>query len=455
MGRGAISTEAVPLAAMLETVTGICRCHRITALEGFLEVCRKFAEDEILNVAVLGRFKAGKSSFLNYLIGRPLLPVGVTPITAAVTEIQYGAEERAVVTFLDGNAERVPVTRIGEFISEAENPENAKHVARVRVELPSLERFRGIRFVDTPGLDSVFEHNTGASLDWLPNVGMALVAVGVDPPLSQHDIELLRKLRRYTPRIALLLTKVDVVEEADRQQIQDFVEGQLSRLWGGSLPVFPFSIRPGFDAMRGALDERLLGEIQRDGSHQRSFILRHKLRSLIEECTAYLTVALRAAEVSAEERAQLRQKVLGRKETIEDARLTLRLIVRNAAAGVRPRLEAATQTRTGPPSKAPARRPRSRISGLEPQSPRGDGAVRGMARSLAHARDGGAVPQASGRVSRASSACGASACGIAPGLSKPPFGTDAGSARCRAKDNRNRASLAASAHARRPGRKGL
>jgi len=194
----------------LSTVEDLCQRHEISALEDFLESCRTFAREKMLNIAVLGRFKAGKSTFLNQLLGRPLLPVGVIPVTSVVTEIQWGPHERATVEFADGRREYVPAERIGDFISESQNPENSKQVARVRVELPSMDRYRGIRFVDTPGLESVFEHNTDASLEWLPNVGLALVAVGVDPPLSQHDIELIRNLSRYTPNISLLLTKVDV-----------------------------------------------------------------------------------------------------------------------------------------------------------------------------------------------------------------------------------------------------
>ena len=148
----AISNEAMPrVQGVLNAVAEICGRYRITALQDFQESCRTFAGDKILNVAVFGRFKAGKSSFLNHLIGRPLLPVGVIPITSAVTEIQYGATERADVIFQDGRTEAVPLTRIGEFMSETENPENAKGVARVRLELPAMERYRGIRFVDTPG----------------------------------------------------------------------------------------------------------------------------------------------------------------------------------------------------------------------------------------------------------------------------------------------------------------
>jgi len=344
----AISNEAIHrVQAVLNAVAEICGRYRITALQDFQESCRRFAEDKVLNVAVFGRFKAGKSSFLNHLIGRPLLPVGVIPITSAVTEIQYGAMERAEVIFQDGRTEAVPLARIREFMSETENPENAKGVARVRLELPAMERYRGIRFVDTPGLDSVFEHNTGASLEWLPNVGLALVAVGVDPPLSQHDLELIRSLKRYTPRIALLLTKVDVLEEGERQQVQDFVRSQLAR-WDGSVPIFPFSIRPGFEGLHRALDESLLSDVRLGAGRQREVILHHKLDSLLDECAAYLTVALQAAEISDSERAELREKILGQNESLSDSRLALQLIVRHRMGGIRTSFESLLEADEAP-----------------------------------------------------------------------------------------------------------
>jgi GTP-binding protein EngB required for normal cell division len=341
----------------LDAVEEICCRHHITALQGFLESCRAFAADDLLNIAVLGRFKAGKSSFLNHLIGRPVLPVGVVPVTSAVTEIQSGSRERAEILFQDGRVEAVPLARIGEFLSETENPENRKAVARVRVELPEMARYRGLRFVDTPGLDSVFEHNTDASLDWLPNVGLALVAVGIDPPLSQRDVQLIRSLKRYTPRIAVLLTKVDVLGDGERRQVQEFVAAQLARI-GESIPVFPFSVRPGFEALGRALEAELLAP----ACQSRDVIIRHKVDSLLEECSAYLKVALQAAEVSDAERRQLRRKILGDPESLADARLALQLVVRHATEGLRSRFEALLQPEEGPV--------RSRLlAAFEPQFP--------------------------------------------------------------------------------------
>lgn len=63
-------------------------------------------------------------TFLNQLLGRPLLPVGAVPVTTAVTEIEYGSRERASVRYSDGRTEELSVDRIAEFIAEDRNPGN-------------------------------------------------------------------------------------------------------------------------------------------------------------------------------------------------------------------------------------------------------------------------------------------------------------------------------------------
>ena len=327
----------------LAAVEDLCARHGISALDDFIESCRTFAREKTLNVAILGRFKAGKSSFLNCLLGRPLLPVGVIPVTSVVTEIQWGPRERADVRFADGREEPVPLEQIGDFVAESRNPGNHRQVARVRVELPSMDRYPRIRFVDTPGLESVFEHNTDTSIEWLPNVGLALVAVSVDPPLSRHDIELIRDLNRYTPNISLLLTKVDLLDEGEREQVREFVQKQLARYWRDAVPVFPYSVRPGFEDLRTDLDDSLFSQARAEVGEQREAILLHKLDSLLGECAGYLNVALKAAELADSEREQLRQRVLGERESLDDTRLALKLAVRHAAANTRSTFEALLQ----------------------------------------------------------------------------------------------------------------
>jgi GTP-binding protein EngB required for normal cell division len=328
------------LQEILGAVRDIRNRQEIPALDPFVESCRAFAVEETLNVAVFGRFKAGKSSFLNHLLGKPLLPVGVIPVTSVITEIQWGALERTEVLYADGRTDVIAAERIAEFVAEGGNPQNIRQVERVRVELPSMDRYRGIRFVDTPGLESVFEHNTEASLDWLPKAGLALVAVGVDPPFSQRDLELIRRLQRHTPDISILLTKVDLVGEHERSDVRQFIEKQLARIESQSIPVFPFSVRPGFESLREELDRRLLIRTRVALGDRRRAILLHKIDSLLGECAAWLNVALKSAGTADSERADLRSRILGEKEILDDERLALRLIVRHAAGTLRSAFEA-------------------------------------------------------------------------------------------------------------------
>ncbi|HUO31092.1 MAG TPA: dynamin family protein, partial [Bryobacteraceae bacterium] len=279
--------------------------------------------------------KAGKSSFLNDLIGREILPAGVIPVTSVVTEIGYGPRESATVHFREAATQEVPLDQIGAFIAEKENPENTKRVDRIAIALPDMRRFRGLKFVDTPGLESAHAHNSQTSLAWLPNVGLALVAVSVDPPLSQRDIELLKNLYQFTPRVAVLLTKVDLVSDADLAEVLEFVRTQLARNFPEAPPVFPYSAKPGFERFRQALETILLDGTLAHFAEERQAILARKMDTLLRECGDYLALSLKSAEMLQAERQALSRQVIGEHEAIDDAKSQIRLAVRDAAAGAR------------------------------------------------------------------------------------------------------------------------
>ena len=230
---------------ILERIGTLVEELKLDALHPQIAACRnQVRAGGGIDVAVLGRFKAGKSSFLKHLTGRAVLPIGVVPLTAVITRLRFGPEERVEVRFLDGRAEAIPVTDIGLYVGENENPDNRKQVASVVVDLPALKPLAPLEFVDTPGLGSAFTHNTEAALKWLPNVGAALVAVSSDAPLSERDLALVEELRRHTPKIVLLLTKADLLTEPQRAEVLAFVRQQLRRKWETEYPVFLYSVRP-------------------------------------------------------------------------------------------------------------------------------------------------------------------------------------------------------------------
>jgi GTP-binding protein EngB required for normal cell division len=326
---------APPLQQALDLGSGIVDRYGLSSLRALLASCQAVLAQPDITVAIVGRFKAGKSSFLNHFLGRSILPVGVVPVTTVVTEIRFGPAEKAEVHFLDGQRKELSVDQIGSYVSERENPENCKRAAAIHVELPSLAGFRGLTFVDTPGLESVLAHDTEASMRWLPNVGLALVAVSVDPPLSQRDIELLGKLYQYTPNVSILLTKVDLLDAAERSEVLEFVRIQLAKSFPQPPEVLAYSVRPGFEDLRARLEQNPIGRTLAEFGAQRRAIAARKIDTLLKECAEFVTLSLKAAESLDSERGALKQQVVGEKQVIADVKSELQLIVRHASGGTR------------------------------------------------------------------------------------------------------------------------
>ena len=320
---------------LLRVASDIVARYKLSSLQPLIQSSRRLAESNDLSVAVVGRFKAGKSSFLNHFLEREILPVGVVPVTTVVTEISYAPEERATVHFLNGEIEVVRLEEIRSFIAESQNPANRKGVSTVAIELPELAQFRALRFVDMPGLESTFAHNTETALNWLPKVGLALVAVSVDPPLSQHDIALIKSLYEYTPKVSILLTKVDLLTAAEQQEVFAFVKERLKEVFDSVPEIFSYSIKPGYENLKVGIESDLFRTLLAEFEEQRAQVMERKIETVLSECNEYLTFALSSAERVESEREALKASVLGEKEVLEDLKSELRLIAQHAIAGTR------------------------------------------------------------------------------------------------------------------------
>jgi GTP-binding protein EngB required for normal cell division len=320
---------------VIDLVSGLARQYGISSIDPLLESYHAVATQDEISIAVLGRFKAGKSSFLNHLLQRKLLPVGVIPVTTIVTEIVYGPVEMAMVHFLDGRIEKLPVDAISRFVSESENPDNQRQVSRVTVELPMLKRFSGLRFVDTPGLQSVLTHNTRASSDWLPNVGLALVAISVDTPLSQQDVDLIAELHQYTPKVAILLTKADLLSDSERDEVALFIGRQLTKAFDSTPPIFAYSVRTGYEHFKANLEDAFVAGTLSEFQERKSDILQRKLQTALRECEQYLTLTLTSAQMIGSDREALRAQLIGDTNFVDDVKSQLHLVVRHAMGGTR------------------------------------------------------------------------------------------------------------------------
>ena len=100
-----------------------------------VELQVRFSESELI-VSVVGQFKRGKSSLINAMMGDDILPVGIVPLTAIVTEVKNGSRFRAVVLFENGATKNIERIELPDYISEQQNNDNHKQVSLVRIWTP-------------------------------------------------------------------------------------------------------------------------------------------------------------------------------------------------------------------------------------------------------------------------------------------------------------------------------
>jgi hypothetical protein len=187
------------------------------------ELAERLAQGRFF-VASVGQFKRGKSTLLNALLERSILPIGVVPVTTAVTVLRYGQTLTARVHFSDGRRDEVDPERLADYVSEARNPENHKGVAAVEVTVPSGLLASGMCLVDTPGLGSVFAANTTATRAFVPHLDAALVVLGTDPPISWEELVLIQEIGKQVDHLIVVLNKSDRVADEDSREAASFTE---------------------------------------------------------------------------------------------------------------------------------------------------------------------------------------------------------------------------------------
>ncbi len=285
----------------LAALAGPGDCGGLAALRDRLRAAR-------LRVLVVGEAKRGKSTLVNALLGREVLPTGVTPLTAVATTVTYGAGEDVEVRFADGRTSRHSLEALDDLVTERGNPSNSRGIAGITVRLVAPILARGVEIVDTPGTGSVHAHNTAAADSALPTMDAAIFVLTADPPVSASERDLLGRVQGLSVTTFVTLNKADYLDGAGLAEAAEFTERVASEVAGQPVPVYPVSARaaltPGGDAgfagfaadFVAYLETRRPADLRRSVASQ----LRRVARSGIDE----VVLARRAAEMRSSEAAQ-------------------------------------------------------------------------------------------------------------------------------------------------------
>lgn len=185
--------------------------------------------DMFFLVVVIGEFNAGKSTFINALLGDELLQMGITPTTEAIHLVRYGE-----------NAVRKPAMR-EDGIYEWAHP-NTGAV--------------GVSLVDTPGTGSVFQKHEKTAKAFLHRSDLVIFVISAKRALADTERLYLELARDYGKKIILVVNQVDLLNPAERQEVRRFVERQVEELLDLKPLLFMVSAR---DALKATKDSSTSG----------------------------------------------------------------------------------------------------------------------------------------------------------------------------------------------------
>ncbi len=240
------------------------------------------------NLVVMGAFKRGKSTLINALLGEAVLPTAIVPLTSVVTILGYGDQLSIQVHFQNGETREISKEELVTYITEKGNPQNRKGVREVEIAYPSDYLKDGVRIIDTPGVGSVYTHNTDVAYNYLPQVDAAIFVVTVDPPLSHSEQEFLQDIREYVHKVFFVLNKIDYVEEAEQKEALDFtVQVLQTNLATDRIMIFPISAKLAIDSKANGHPEYLeASRLPEFEDHLRQFLYKGKGRVLLISCVS-------------------------------------------------------------------------------------------------------------------------------------------------------------------------
>ncbi len=218
---------------------------------------REKVETNTFNLVVVGQFKRGKTYLINALLGAPILPVSVIPLTSIVTILTFGHALGVKIFFQNGETVEVEPERLAEFVTETGKPGNEKAVSEVHVTYPSVYLQDGVRLIDTPGVGSVYQHNTDVAYQYLPRSDAALFLLSVDQPASRAELEFMADVREHADKIFFLLNKIDYLSEGDLEESIGFSARTIREAMGAQARIFPLSAKLALEGKQSGSEDLL------------------------------------------------------------------------------------------------------------------------------------------------------------------------------------------------------
>ena len=193
------------------------------------EVSNRIAERKF-SIAIVGEFKRGKSTFINALLGKDILPSDILPCSATLNRVTYGITPSVEIVFKDGHKEQIPIDKLTDYVTKLtpESELKAELIKEAIVNYPIPYCQNGIEVIDTPGLNDD-QNMTEVTLSVLPEVDAAIMVILAQSPFSEFERDLLEN-KLLTNDLGRVIFVVNIWDNYTSEQAERVLENVRSRI---------------------------------------------------------------------------------------------------------------------------------------------------------------------------------------------------------------------------------
>ncbi len=202
-------------------------------------------------VLVVGEAKRGKSSFINGLLGRDVLPTGVSLSTSQVFQVRKREPEAYRLRFVDGTTRPISIEELKRYGAQGDGSSGLtggddKTVELIEVDIPGGLLPDGVVMIDTPGLGSLYAEHAVITNRYVAQAHAVIFVMDATSPLTEDELQFLERIAGVTSSVFFVMTKIDMFREDHWSAIQRRNEELLTSRLGTRLPppkVWPISNR--------------------------------------------------------------------------------------------------------------------------------------------------------------------------------------------------------------------
>lgn len=188
-----------------------------------------------MEVAITGQFSSGKSTFLNALLSRNILPTGITPVTSKVNFLNYGEEYKLKITYYSGAQEFAPIEAIADFTDQRQH--EMADIKYLTLYAP-MEMLKEISFVDTPGLNSQSQSDTDTTRRVLRDVGGIIWLTLIDNAGKMSEAEVLEEyMEHFKDKSLCVLNQKDKFTTEQIETTTKYVSEKFDKFFAKVVPI--------------------------------------------------------------------------------------------------------------------------------------------------------------------------------------------------------------------------